>query len=80
MDATGRGRVDTWTEVARSPSPDIAAPYFVARVRLEEGPILLSRLVDVASGQQLIDLPVALEWRPLPDGRNLPVFGPMRDG
>ena len=74
--ASGRGRVDTWTEVMRSPDPARQAPYFVARVRLDEGPVLLTNLVAVTSGEDLIDCPVTVDWAPLPDGRNLPVFRP----
>ena len=45
----------------------------VARIRLTEGPILLSHVIapveDVAC-----DLAVDLAWRPLADGRQLPIF------
>ena len=69
---TGRGVVDSWTEVHRPPRPDVEAPYVVARVRLEEGPLLLSRLDGDAPWQ--IDEPVTVDWFDLPDGRALPVF------
>lgn len=78
--ASGRGVVDTWTEVRRAIRPDVPAPYLVARVRLDEGPVLLTRLLDVPAGTVLagpgglIGRAVTVDWLPLPDGRNLPAF------
>lgn len=72
--ATGRGVIDTYTEVMRSVLPELAAPYVVARVRLSEGPIMLARLIDVPAADDLVDRPVRVDWSPLPDGRHLPVF------
>ncbi|WP_144121166.1 Zn-ribbon domain-containing OB-fold protein [Catellatospora sichuanensis] len=69
---TGRGVVDSYTVIHRAPDPAVAVPYTVARVRLAEGPILLTALIDVTEPR--CDLPVTLAWRPLPDGRALPVF------
>lgn len=83
--ASGHGVVDTWTEVRRTIHPDLPAPYLVARVRLAEGPVLLTRLVEIpvpgearqAEDQaSLIGQAVTVAWLPLPDGRHLPVFRP----
>ena len=69
---SGAGTVDTFTVVHRAPRPDVATPYVVARVRLVEGPVLLTRLpVEPTIGDQ-----VTVGWVPLPDGRALPVFHP----
>lgn len=73
---TGRARVDTFTVTYRAPRPDIEVPYVVARVRLAEGPILLSTVVGCPPESVACDLPVTVDWRPLPDGRALPVFRP----
>ncbi|MBV1852614.1 Zn-ribbon domain-containing OB-fold protein [Catellatospora tritici] len=67
-----RGVVDSYTVVHRAPVPDVAVPYTVARVRLVDGPILLTRLVG--EFEPHCDQPVVLTWLPLPDGRALPVF------
>jgi uncharacterized OB-fold protein len=74
FEVSGRATVDAWTTVARAPGPGFAPPYVVARVRLDEGPLLLTRLVgaDLHCGQ-----PVSVSWSPLPDGRHLPVFAPV---
>lgn len=69
---SGAGTIDSWTTVHRSPGPGFDPPYVVARVRLEEGPLLLSNLIgppDHYCGEA-----VSLRWQPLPDGRALPVF------
>lgn len=71
---SGRAVVDTYTEVMRSVQPGVPAPYVVARVRLAEGPVLLSRLLDASGMDCLIGRDVMVAWLPLPDGRHLPVF------
>ena len=71
--ASGDATVDSWTEVHRALRPDVALPYVVARVRLAEGPILLTRLDGSAPWE--IGEPVTVDWFGLPDGRALPVFG-----
>ncbi len=59
--------------VHRAPRADATPPYVVARVRLAEGPVLLTRLPD---RDWTIGDPVAVAWVDLPDGRALPVFHP----
>lgn len=76
--ASGVGTVDTWTQVHRAPVADLPVPYVVARVRLAEGPILLTNLIDLPvaglDACALTGAAVQLRWRPLDDGRQLPVF------
>ena len=71
--AAGSGVIDAWTTVHRSPGPGFDPPYVVARVRLAEGPLLLSSLPP---GPHRCGDPVHVAWRPLDDGRHLPVFEP----
>ncbi|HVB46712.1 MAG TPA: zinc ribbon domain-containing protein [Streptosporangiaceae bacterium] len=73
-EVSGSGVVDTYTQVMRAVRADSPPPYVVARVRLAEGPVLLTRLIDLDATEDLIDRAVRLAWLPLPDGRNLPVF------
>lgn len=84
VEAAGTGTVDSFTVVHRG-LPGFDAPYVVARVRLTEGVVLLSSLVDVELGEAgdasapdpvRCDDPVTLRWRALSDGRHLPVFSP----
>ena len=72
-DAAGVGTVDSFTTVLRAEEP-----YTVARVRLAEGPILLTHLAAIAA--PVCDQPVRIAWRPLPSGRHLPVFRSADDG
>lgn len=81
----GVATVDGCTVIHRSPRPDVAAPYLVARVRLAEGPVILANLVDTRGGlddpDSLVGAGVELRWRELADGRKLPVFTiPTRGG
>lgn len=72
----GEGIVDTFTVIHRAPSAAFDPPYVVALVRLAEGPTLLTNVVGCAPEDVRCDLPVVVDWRPLDDGRNLPVFAP----
>jgi uncharacterized OB-fold protein len=76
IEASGDGIVDACTVVERAPSPEFVPPYVVARIRLAEGPIMLSNVVDTDPYAVAIGNPVRLAWRDLPDGRSLPVFVP----
>lgn len=73
--ASGTGEVDAWTVVHRAPRPGVAVPYTIARIRLAEGPIVLTRL---DGDDWRIGEPVRVGWVDLDDGRALPVF--HRDG
>ena len=73
--AAGSGVVDSFTLVHRAPRPELATPYALARVRLAEGPIVLTRLepAEPAGGWQIGDA-VRVAWTDLPDGRALPHY------
>ena len=76
VDAAGTGTIDSYSVVHRAPRPDLEVPYTVARVRLTEGPVVLSRLEPAApgvTGWQIGDS-VAVAWVDLPDGRALPYY------
>lgn len=76
VEAAGTGVVDTFTVVHRAPRPDVATPYVVARVRLAEGVLALTRLEGREPDAWRIDDPVRVAWTDLPDGRALPTFQP----
>lgn len=78
--ASGDGIIETYTRVERAAFPDTEVPYVVARVRLDEGPVMLTNIVGFQDAGFSCDTPVRLRWRELPDGRNLPVFGPASGG
>lgn len=72
--ASGAGVVDAFTVVHRAPQPEVDVPYVVARVRLVEGPLLLTRLQGRPVDAWAIGDAVQAVWEDLPDGRALPVF------
>lgn len=72
-EASGRGTVDSWTQVLRAPSEGFVPPYVIARVLLSENVMMLTRLVGIES--PTCDQTVELSWQDLSDGRALPVFG-----
>lgn len=67
--ASGRGTVHSFTIVRR---PD--APYILAYVKIEEGPILMTNIVDCALDAVRIGMPVLAGFRATPEGRRAPVF------
>lgn len=73
-ESAGRGTVDSWTAVYRSPDPAAEVPYTIARVRLGEGPILLTRLIGDDPEGWAIGEDVRVDWLAAEDGRALPVF------
>lgn len=74
-DASGRARIYSHTTVHRSPDPEhFEPPYVVALVRLEEGPLLLTNIVDGDPDAVRCDDPVEVTWEALEDGRALPLF------
>jgi uncharacterized protein len=75
-EAAGTGTVDSFTVVHRSPGPGFDPPYVIARVRLAEGPLLLTRIVGCPPGTVRCDQPVRLGWWTPPGGEPLPVFTP----
>jgi uncharacterized protein len=77
VESAGRGEVHSFTVVHRSPHPAFEAPYTVALVRLDEGPVLLTNIVD---GEVRCGTRVRVTWEDLPDGRKLPLFTPDPGG
>nr|PZN29627.1 MAG: hypothetical protein DIU80_09060 [Chloroflexota bacterium] len=75
---SGRGTVYSFTVVHQPPDGyEDQAPYLLALVRLEEGPLVTAQLTDCDAEQAAIDMPVEMVTRKLrdlgPDG--LIVYG-----
>lgn len=63
---SGRGQVYSFSVVRQPPDGfDEQAPYLVALVRLEEGPLVTAQLTDCDLDQAAIDLPVEMVTRKL---------------
>jgi uncharacterized OB-fold protein len=77
--ASGRGTVYTFSIVhqALARGWEEIVPYVVAVVELEEGPHFLTDLVDVASGEVAIGMPVEVTFTALGGETKLPLFRPI---
>lgn len=63
---SGRGEVYSYTTVYEAPEGyEYLAPYTVALIRLEEGPLVTAMLTDVDNGDVRIGLPVEMVTRKL---------------
>lgn len=74
--ASGNGTVVSKTTVRLEVTPEWRPPYVVAIVRLQEGPTLLTNIVDGECG---IGGKVKVTWRERADGPPFPVFQPAKD-
>jgi hypothetical protein len=76
--ASGRGTVYTFVVVreARARGWDKMVPYVLAVVELEEGPRMLTDLVDVEPEAVTIGMPVAVTYAELDGTTQLPLFRP----
>jgi uncharacterized OB-fold protein len=74
-EASGRGRVFSWTVIHNAPPAFRAeAPYVIAEVELEEGPHLETRLLGVEPAAVRTDLPVMVGYCHPPEGDSYPIF------
>jgi hypothetical protein len=75
--ASGRGTLFSWCRFHRGYWDSVATllPYAVAVVRLEEGPLLITKLAGVKDSQALrLGQPVAVDFEPTSGGFTLPIF------
>jgi uncharacterized protein len=74
----GLGVVYSFTVVHHAPAAAFAAPYVVAVVRLEEGPLMLTNLVGCEPHEIRIDMPVEVVFEPIGGNMNVYRFRPYR--
>lgn len=77
FEVSGHGTIWSYTVVYRAPGLAFNAPYIVALVRLEEGPVLMTNIVACSIDEVRCDQRVIVTWEDLPDGRALPLFTPI---
>jgi uncharacterized OB-fold protein len=78
---SGRGAVYSFTVVHRAPSPAFESdvPYVVAVIALEEGPHLMSTVINMAPDAVRVGQEVRVSFRPAGDEEvMLPVFEPAQ--
>jgi len=77
LDAAGTGSVYTFTIVAKGNGAyREAGPYVVAFVELDEGPRLMTNIVDTPPESVFVGQRVAVVFTPTEDGPALPRFRP----
>jgi uncharacterized protein len=77
VQASGRGRLYSYTVARRPQSPEFAedVPYIIAAITLEEGPRMTSLLVDADPENVQVDGPVQVVWEDVGE-LSLPYFRP----
>jgi len=61
---TGRGQVYSYTHMSSAPSGfEQTAPYTIALVKLEEGPVVTAQLTDIGDQKVEIGMPVEMVTR-----------------
>lgn len=78
LPASGRGTIYTFTIVRenRARGWDKMVPYVLAVIELEEGPRMLTNLVDIAPEAVAIGMPVVATFAALDGTTKLPLFKP----
>jgi len=75
--ASGRATLYSYV-IHERPAPGFDPPYAIAVVALEEGPRMMTNLVDVAQTPEalVLDMPLEVRFQKLDDEISLPVFTP----
>jgi uncharacterized OB-fold protein len=78
VEASGRGRVITYTVVHQAPFESYAAdaPYVLAVARLDEGPQMLANVLGIEPTKMRVDLPVRVIFEQRSGGISVPQFAP----
>ena len=78
VSASGRARLYSYV-IGQRPAPGLEPPYSIAVVELEEGPRMMSNIVDCPQTPEALELDMALEvvWHVIDDEITLPLFRPV---
>lgn len=78
FDASGRGRVHSWTVTHHAFHPGVRSdlPYTLVTVDLTEGVRMNARLRGLPPGELRIGMPLRVDFEPATEGLTLPVFVP----
>jgi uncharacterized OB-fold protein len=77
--ASGRATLYSYV-IHHRPTPGFTPPYSIAVVQLEEGPRMMTNIVEVEQTPQalLLDMPLEVTFEQLTDEISLPLFRPAR--
>jgi uncharacterized protein len=78
LEASGRGTLYTYSVVFRNDLAPFSewGEYVPAVVELEEGPRLMTNIIDAGAGSLKVGMPVEVAFRDLTDEWAAPVFRP----
>ena len=76
---SGRGKVFSFVVFHRAyhPAWEGKVPYNVALIEIDEGPIMLSNVVDVDNAKLAVGFPVQVAFETIDEGLAIPVFKPL---
>lgn len=79
--ASGRGALASYV-INERPHPAFDGPYAIALVALEEGPRMMSNIVDCEQTPEALelDMPLEVRFEKLSEEISLPVFAPANGG
>jgi uncharacterized OB-fold protein len=80
VEASGHGVIYSYTIIHQNKSPEFVndTPYNVAIVQLQEGPRMLSNIVDIDPAELQVDLPVTVVFDQVTDIITLLRFRPLK--
>ena len=76
---SGKGKVHSFVVYHRAYHPSLAdaVPYVVALVELDEGPRMISNIVDCAADEVRCEMPVEVKFESVSENVVLPKFQPI---
>jgi len=81
FEASGRATLLSYV-IHHRPAPGFTPPYAIAVVELEEGPRLMTNIVDCEQTPEALrlDMPLEVAFTPMDEEITLPLFRPARGG
>ncbi len=78
--ATGKATLYSYVINHRPPAPGFTPPYAIAVVTLEEGPRMMTNIVDCPQTPEalVLDMPLKVTFEKLDDAITLPLFAPAK--
>lgn len=77
FEASGRGTLHSYV-IHHRPVPGFKPPYAIAVVELEEGPRMMTNIIDCPQTPEalVLDMPLEVAFVPMDDSISLPLFRP----
>ena len=77
--ASGKGKLYSYV-IHHRPAPGFTPPYSIAVVELDEGPRLMTNIIDCPQTPEALalDMPVEVAFEKLDDKISLPLFSPSK--